>query len=168
MNSLIDLKLRFKKIIKSLEVKPWFKKNGWICSVHEFPADEPEGVTFHVFKKHWFNQDHQGIHFESFLYLDAKKSKKSYVTLHILHQDKIPGTKLNRIIISKPFVDEIKDEVDTWEGFSFRAGKYGKQPFTKLLDGSRPDYERELVKDITRMCKALGPVIDKVIKMSEV
>ena len=166
MKSLIDLRMKFKKIKTSLEAKPWFNKNGWICSVHEFPADHPEGVTFHVFKKHWFNQDNQGIHFESFMHLDDKKSKNTYVTLHILHQDKIPGTTQKRMNISKPFVDEVTEEVSSWDGFSFRAGKYGQQPFRKLLDGTSTEFECELEKEITRMCKTLGPVLDKVIKKS--
>ena len=161
MKSTIDI---FKDAEAELKSKSWFKKGCWLTSVHGFPRANPEFITFHVFKKHWFNEDNQGIHIESYLAIDPKKRKKSYVTIHILHHATIPGTKLKRTLISKAFVDEIYDEVRGWDDFEFRAGKYGVQPFTKVLDGSAEDFEKTLVKDITKICQKLGPVMDKVIK----
>jgi hypothetical protein len=154
----------FKSVQRSLEAKTWFARGKWISSCHPLPKVKPEGITFHVYKKHWFNEDKLGIHFESYLYFDLKKRKKSYVTLHVLHHDRIPHSGKKRAEISKPFVDSIIDEVSQWEGFRFRAGKYGLQPFTKNLEGSDADFRDQLEREITRLCQKLGPVMDQVIE----
>jgi len=156
---------RFKTIETSLSKKPWFKKDKWIISVHAFPNEKtPDGVTFHIFKKHWWNEDRKGIHIESYLDLNPKKQKKTYLTIHLLHSDLIPGTKLKRIAVAKPFIDEVFDEVSSWEGYDFRVGKYGQQPFTKFLDATDPKFEKNLEVEIERMCKKLGSTLDKTIK----
>lgn len=159
------LKDRFKLIETNLSKKAWFKKDKWIISVHAFPNEKnAEGVTFHIFKKHWWNEDRRGVHIESYLDLDPKKQKKTYLTIHLLHSDLIPGTKLKRIAFSKPFIDEVFEEVSSWDGYDFRVGKYGQQPFTKLLDANDPKFEKYMEIEIERMCKKLGPVLDKTIK----
>ncbi|MGZ3711163.1 MAG: hypothetical protein ACXVBE_05375 [Bdellovibrionota bacterium] len=155
---------RFKNVEKNLSVKPWFKKEGWLVSVHPFPEQSPDGITFHVFKKHWFNEGRGGIHIESYLSLDTKKQKKTYLTLHVLHHPLIPGTKIKREKISRPFVDEIYAEVKSWEGYKFRAGKYGVQPFTMNLNGQSDDFESELESEVERLCRKLGPALDRAIK----
>ena len=102
MNSVDEIKGRFKNVEKNLLKKAWFKKENWIISVHAFPNDKkPEAITLHVFKKHWWNDDRQGIHIESFLDLNEKKQKNTYVTLHLLHTALIPGTKLKRMALAK-------------------------------------------------------------------
>ncbi len=159
------IKSRFASVEKSLAKNSWFKKDKWLVSVHCFPNDvKPSAVTFHVFKKHWWNEDRQGIHIESYLDLDPKKQKKTYVTIHLLHLPKIPGTNLKRDSLSKPFVDAIYDEVKAWPGYKFRAGKYGTQPFTKSLNGCSADFESDHSKEVSRMCTKLGPELEKCIK----
>lgn len=155
---------KFKTVETKLKAQPWFKKGKWITSMHEFPSAKPEGITFHVSKKYWFNENKQGIHFESYLSLDQKKQKNSYVTLHLLHEPLIPGTKLKRTEISKPVVDTIRDKVNSWDGYTFRAGAYGVQPFVKKLDGTSKDFEKVLELEISRLCRSLGDVIDEAIK----
>lgn len=159
-----DVQKRFKKVEKILMSKPWFSAEKWIISQHPFPKNKPDGVTLHVFKKNWFNDESLGIHFESYLDLDTKKQKKTYVTLHALHYDKFPGSEIDRKKFSQPLVDEIYDEVSSWEGFNFRTGKYGLQPFTKFLDASNADFEVDLADEFERLCKILGPRIDKTLK----
>ncbi|AZZ37036.1 hypothetical protein CIK05_09605 [Bdellovibrio sp. qaytius] len=159
-----DLISRFKKVEKLLEAKPWFKNEKWIVSVHPFPPKSPEGVTLQVFKKNWFNDERQGIHFESYFDLNPKKQKKTYVTLHALHADEIPGTKISRKEFAKPLVDQIHDEVASWEGYEFRTGKYGQQPFTKFLDATDEKFETHLAKELMRLCERVGPQVDKVLK----
>lgn len=159
-----DLIARFKKVEKLLQAKPWFKKQGWIVSVHPFPPKNPEGVTLQVFKKTWFNDERQGIHFESYFDLNPKKQKKTYVTLHALHADKIPGTKISRKEFAMPLVDQIYDEVSSWEGYEFRTGKYGQQPFTKFLDATDSKVETHLAKELMRLCEHVGPTVDKILK----
>lgn len=159
-----DLQKRFIKVEKILQSKTWFSKEKWIVSLHPFPRTKPDGVTLQVFKKNWFNDEGSGIHFESFLDLNPKKQKKTYVTLHALHYDTFPGSDLSRKKFSQPLVDEIYDEVSSWEGFSFRAGKYGVQPFTKFLDASKTGFEEDLAKELERLCKVVGPEIDKTLK----
>lgn len=154
---------RFQLVEKQLKARPWFKKQGWLTSVHPFPAANPEGVTFQLFKKGWFNEGGGGIHIESYLSLDSKKQKESYLTFHVLHHAKVPGTKLKRIAIAKPFVDEIYEEVSKWQGYKFRAGKYGTQPFTRLLSTGET-FEKELTEETVRMARTLGPVMDKVLR----
>jgi hypothetical protein len=161
-----DVARKFNSIEAQLRSKSWFKKDKWIASMHGFPKTKPEFVTFHVFKNNWFNDDSQGIHIESFLAIDPKKRKKSYLTIHVLHHAKIPGTNIKRKTVAEPFVDAVFDEVKTWPGYKFRAGKYGTQPFTKLLDGTSDDFEDTLATEIERMCKYLGPQVDKAIKQA--
>lgn len=159
------LKDRFKTVEGNLSKKAWFKKDKWIISVHSFPNEKNvEGVTFHIFKKYWWNEDKKGVHIESYLDLNPKKQKKTYLTIHLLHSDLIPGSKLKRIALSKPFIDEVFDEVSSWAGYDFRVGKYGQQPFTKFLDATDPKFEKNLEIEVEKMCKKLGPVLDKTIK----
>lgn len=159
------LKDRFKIVETNLSKKAWFKKDKWIVSVHAFPNDKkPDGITFHIFKKHWWNEDKKGVHIESYLDLDLKKQKKTYLTIHLLHSPLIPGTKLKRNAFSQPFIDEIFDEVSSWNGYDFRVGKYGQQPFTKFLDATDLKFEKNLEIEVERMCNKLGPALDKAIK----
>lgn len=155
------LKDRYKNVENHLSKKGWFKKDKWIISVHAFPNEkQAEGVTFQIFKKHWWNEDRQGVHIESYLDLNPKKQKKTYLTIHMLHSDFIPGTKIKRMAFTKPVIDEIFDEVSSWEGYQFRVGKYGMQPFTLHLDATSTDFEAVLTREITRLCKSIGPVLD--------
>jgi hypothetical protein len=158
-----DLQKRFEKVEALLKDKPWFSKDKWIVSQHPFPKTKPDGVTLHVYKRHWFNNEGLGIHFESYLDLNPKKLKKTYLTLHTLHYGEIPGKSIDRKKFSKPLVDSINEEVATWNGYSFRAGKYGLQPFTRFLDASSKQFEVELVNELERLCKRVGPKIDKVL-----
>ncbi len=162
-----DVVKKFKRVEAKLKAKEWFKRDRWIASVHGFPKERPEFVTFHVFKKHWYNEDSQGIHIESYLAIDPKKRKKSSITIHVLHHAKIPGTNLKRTVIAQPFVDAVYGEVKKWEGYKFRAGKYGTQPFTKILDGTDEDFEDILLVEVQRMCLKLGPEMDKAIQQSK-
>lgn len=163
---LIEVEKIFINVGVSLKKEAWFKKGKWVVSTHPFPAKNPEAITLHVSKPHWFNDDKLGIHVETFLSLDPKKRKKSYVTVHLSHHDILPGTKLKRKVISKPIVDSIFDEVATWKGYKFRAGKYGLQPFTLVVDGAAEDFEEVVVREIGRVCKYVGPRIDKVLAAS--
>jgi hypothetical protein len=153
----------FKAVSESLVKKPWFKKGKWKVSTHTFPPKKPSFVTFHVFKDQWFNNEREGIHIESFLAFDPKSRKKSSVTIHLLHYDLVPGTKIKRREISQPIVDAIFEEVSSWDGYKFRAGKYGLQPFTKTLDGSSANFTAALVEEISRICQVIGPVVDTVL-----
>lgn len=159
-----NLQQKFKNTEELIKSKPWFTKGKWIITQHPFPKAMPEGVTLHISKKHWFNEDRQGIHIESYLDLNPKKHKKTYITLHALHYDKFPGTKISRKELTKPLVDEIYDEVTNWDGYNFRVGKYGQQPFTKFLDASSIKFSAELAWEIERLCKLLGPKIDQILK----
>jgi len=132
-------------------------------STHTVPPKNPAFVTFHVFKDHWFNDEREGIHIESFLAFDPKARKKSSVTIHRLHYDVVPGTKTKRREISESIVGAILDEVSTWDGYKFRAGKYGLQPFTKVLDGSSAKFTSTLADGVSRICKVVGPAVDKVL-----
>jgi hypothetical protein len=162
--SIKDLQKRFKKVETILKSKPWFSEEKWLIAQHPFPKMKPDGITLHVFKKNWFNEEHLGIHFESYLDLNPKKQKKTYITLHALHYDEFPDTSIERKNFSRPLVDAIYREVSEWKGYNFRAGKYGLQPFTKLLDASSGRFEANLAKEIERLCKVIGPKIDETLK----
>ena len=153
----------FERVQARLEAEPWFARERWIAASHGFPRKAPEGITFHVFKRHWYNADGLGIHIESYLAFDERKRRKSYVTIHVLHHDRIPGTDRKRSEISKPFVDSVIAEVESWEGYRARAGKYGMQPFAKVLDGRDPAFPDLLAEEVSRLCLRLGPAMDRAI-----
>jgi hypothetical protein len=161
--SIEKIESKFKSVEMSLKTKSWFKKDKWQTSVHPFPKKNPSGITFHVFKKHWFNEDSDGIHIESYLDLNPKKQKSTYLTIHLLHKDLIPGTKIKRAELTKPIVDAAYETISNCEGYKFRAGKYGQQPFTFSIDGTSADFETELENEVTRLCKIFGPLIDKTL-----
>jgi hypothetical protein len=157
--------MQFNEVMSSLIETPWFKKEKWKYSIHDYPPGKPEGVTLQVFKPGWLNDDGQGIHFESYLWLDERKRKKTYLTLHLLHHKRIPGTALPRIKLSKPFVDAVYSEVKTWKGYQFRTGKYGTQPFTLFLDGTDDDFAQDVSKELSRLCRSLGAQLDKTLRL---
>ncbi len=159
-----SLQQKFEKVQKLLQSKAWFIKGKWLVAQHPFPELKPDGVTLHVFKKNWFNDENLGIHFESYLDLNSKKQKKTYITFHALQYEYFPKTKISRKKFSQQLVDAIYDEVNNWDGYSFRAGKYGLQPFTKFLDASSLKFEEDLVREFERLCKVIGPKIDETLK----
>ncbi len=83
--------------------------------------------------------------------------------IHLCHHPIIPKTKLKRIVISKPIVDAIFEEVSSWDGYKFRAGKYGVQPFTLFADGLSEEFESVVTTELARVCRYVGPRIDKVL-----
>lgn len=50
-----------------------------------------------------------------------------------------------------------------WSGYKFRAGKYGQQPFTKFLDGTKNDFAQILEVEVARICTKLEPVLENCI-----
>ncbi|MBS2006583.1 MAG: hypothetical protein JST01_06060 [Cyanobacteria bacterium SZAS TMP-1] len=156
-------------VAETLADEPWFAKGNWHCSVHNFPPPPaaPESVTLHLSKAHWFNEEHQGIHFETFLSPQQWRTGEIPVMLHILHTPLIPGTKIKRIKLSQPFVDHCYETVSTWPDYTFRTGKYGTQPFSCKIDfklDNRSKLKSDLVREFSRMGQKLGPLMDKTLK----
>lgn len=138
----------------------------WVTSVHQFPPEpaEPEVFTLHVFRSNWFNDDRQGIHFETFMGPKEWNKKQIQIAMHIFHVENIPGTSLKRRAVAVPFVDQIYKVVSSWEGYTFRTGKYGAHPFTKHLSFEIETFEAQLSSELLRMCLELGPKMDKALK----
>lgn len=138
---------------------------AWLTSVHQYPPapSAPEVFTLHVFRPNWFNEDRQGIHFETFLGAKEWRSKQIQIAMHIFHVDNIPGTKIKRRVVAVPFVDEIYEMVSGWDGYKFRTGKYGAHPFTKLLSFEYETLESQLSSELLKLCLELGPRMDRVL-----
>jgi hypothetical protein len=155
-------------VATDLVKKSWFSKNQWICSVHNFPPPPapPESVTLHVYKPGWFNNNHQGIHFETFLSPKEWRNGQLPVMMHILHTSHIPNTKLKRIALSQHFIDQCYDLIDSWPGYVFRTGKYGTHPFTRTINFSidNPDaFTTDVASEFTLLCQNLGPIMDQTL-----
>lgn len=155
---------RFEAVRAELQAQPWFAAESWTCSVYPFTLAPPAGITLQLAKTHWFNQEHHGIHLESFLAFEASKQAHSFVTLHLLHTPTIPGTNIKRKLLAQAVVDRIRPTVADWPGYSFRAGAYGQQPFAKPLDGRSPDFAAELSHELIRLCQLVGPVVDQSLQ----
>lgn len=151
-------------VAKELSAKPWFKKGNWRFSVHHFPPApaEPESVTMHVYRSNWMNEDRQGIHFETSLSSKVWKEKKAPLMMHIFHHTHVPGTSIKRIKVSQPFIDKSFDIISSWNGYKFRAGKYGTHPFTKIIPFDE-SYSKNLCTEFERMCLSLGPLMDEAL-----
>ncbi len=155
----------FDQITELLAKKPWFKKEKWIAQPHLFEINgKAEAVSFHLFKKTWFNEDRQGIHFETFRDLRLGKDKEVVLTLHLFHTKNIPGTKLKREAVSKIFVDRSEKTIKSWNGYKFRTGKYGTQYFSKSFKVSDKDLHRSVADEFEKLCTVLGPEIDRALK----
>lgn len=154
----------FTALAQRLADTEWFRAGGWQSSVHGFPPEKPEAITFQVFQTHWFNADHHGIHFESYLAFNPAKQHKSYITLHLLHLPTLPGTAIPRKRLAEAVVDALYAEVSGWPGYTFRAGRYGQQPFVKNLNGTSPAFAAELEQELGRLCQQLGPVINAALE----
>lgn len=148
------------------------KKSGqkagrdWLTSIHQYPPEPAlmEVMTLHVYKAGWFNEDGQGIHFETFLGEKEWKQKQIQIAMHIFHCEIIPGTELKRRAVAVPFVDEIFPIVSAWDGYRFRTGKYGAHPFTKILSFKDGNLPQKLSAELVQLCAQLGPVMDNTLK----
>ena len=146
-------------LVSMLKKEPWFKKEGWVVRSGDFPPNDPDCVSINIFKKHWFEGR---IHIETYFGYRGTYLKKSYVTVHISYEPVITRTTINRIKISKPFSAKAIPIVKKWQGYTISAGKYGKQPFTfKLVAG--PDMVAIIHKEISRICRELGGIMDEAI-----
>ncbi|HEY9677894.1 MAG TPA: hypothetical protein V6C76_07780 [Drouetiella sp.] len=147
-----------------LFAQEWFA-DGWIVSVHPFPSAPatPECITLHVFRNNWFNNDRQGIHFETFIGEREWTNKKVSLAMHIFHTPFVGDTKIARRDVARPFVDQIHDTVASWPGYKFRAGKYGAHPFTKMVVLDDSLHQAELTREIARLCLHLGPEMERVL-----
>lgn len=143
---------------------PWFETE-WLFSVHPYPPApaEPECVTLHVYRPGWFNDDRQGIHFETFIGAKQWQRRELSIAMHIFHCPHIPGTSIPRRKVSRPFIDEVYDLVSSWPGYSFRAGRYGTHPFTHVLSFDVDMIEHQLEAEFSRLCLQLGPVMDRTL-----
>lgn len=160
-----EAKLLFSQVVERLSENDWFL-NDWLHSVHQFPpSPQPaECATLHVYRSDWFNDDRQGIHFESFLGPKEWKKQVIPVMMHIFHCDLIPGTNIKRRAVATPFVDEVFDKVSSWPGYVFRVGKYGAHPFTCTVEFEFATFADKLAIEFSRLCLELGPVMDKTLK----
>lgn len=155
----------FGQVAAGLAQAPWFTAENWLTSQHVFPpTGEAEGLTFQLYKPHWFNQEHHGIHLESYLAYDARKQARSFVTLHLLHTPTLPGTAIPRKRLAQAVVDALRPTLDTWPDYTFRAGAYGQQPFVRRLDGRAADFGDQLQAELARLCPLVGPVVDTALR----
>ncbi len=162
--NIVDAKKYLTAVGERLSQNAWFA-TGWLYSVHQFPAEPspPDCATLHVFKQNWFNDERQGIHFETFLGPKEWKKQVIPVMMHIFHTDLIPGTSVKRRAVATPFVDEVFDEVSSWPNYLFRVGKYGAHPFTCSVKFEFDSLAQQLENEFSRMCLELGPVMDKFL-----
>lgn len=144
----------------------WYDHKSWITSVHPFPPKpaDPEVFTLHVYRSNWFNESRQGIHFETFMGSKEWKKQQIQIAMHIFHIENIPGTSLKRRAVAVPFVDEIYELVSSWDGYTFRTGKYGAHPFTKHLLFEIETFETQLSSELLKLCLELGPKMDETLK----
>lgn len=155
----------YNQLEQQLRALPWFNTGQWLTSSHVFPPPPAvaDGMTFQLYKPHWFNEEHHGIHFETFLDFRPQKQKHTTVTLHLLHLPSVPGTTIKRREIALRVVDRIRPVVESWPDYQFRAGAYGQQPFARTLMGQGEQLQAELLTEFTRMATSIGPVIDEVL-----
>lgn len=155
----------FASVAAALSNETWYRLQNWEHSQHIFPPHGlAEGITFQLSKPHWYNQDRQGIHLESFLDFRPAKQKKTVLTLHLLHLPVIPGTALKRKVLAKQVVDALRPEIENWQGYIFRTGSYGQQPFSLHLDATAPEFEQVLVQEFARLAQFVGPHIDRALQ----
>lgn len=151
-------------VADAIQLEPWFS-DEWKVSVHNYPPEPAtaESVSMHLFKVNWFNADRQGIHFET--HLSAKEWSRQSVPLmlHMFHTPTIPGTTIKRIQLSKPVVDATFDTISDWNGYKFRVGKYGTQPFSCEIKFDADDLTRTMLPEIRRLVQTLTPEIDKTL-----
>ncbi len=150
-----------------LSEEDWFARD-WLYTVHcyPYPPLAPESVTLHVFRPHWFNQDKQGIHVETSLGVKQWKTGELPIALHIFHTTEIPGTRIKRKAVTKPFIDSCHETIAGWPGYEFRTGLYGCQPFTKMLAFDFDHFDSVVASEISRLCLELGPALDTALSIA--
>lgn len=150
------------ELVKNLERHPWFA-DGWLAGIHPFPESpaDPEVLTLHVFRTSWLNEDHKGVHFETFLGPRELKKKQATLALHMFHHVYVPGTRVKPSKLSKAVIEVTYKKISSWKGYKFKTGLYGTQPFKLILDMSSDRFVEVFAKELERLCLELGPVIDE-------
>lgn len=166
-SELVQERAILEELVKNLERHPWFS-DGWLARIHPFPDGPaaPEVLTLHVFRTSWLNEDHKGVHFETFLGPRELKKKQATLALHMFHHDYIPGTRVKPSKLSKAVIEATYKKISRWKGYRFKIGLYGTQPFKLTLDMSSNRFEEVFAKELERLCLELGPVIDE--KLAEI
>jgi hypothetical protein len=86
-----DYRQQITAAIDQIRKQSWFA-DGWTLRLTEPENGGSEWVGVQLSKKHWFNDDGMGIHFETWTGAKEIAAGKLPFVLHILHQSKFPGT----------------------------------------------------------------------------
>lgn len=76
----------FMKTYRRLARERWFKDEGWTA----FIAHYREGIFMQVYKLHWYNHEHEGIHLELALNAELLERREGNLQLHVTHRHMLP------------------------------------------------------------------------------
>lgn len=148
---------QFETAIHLISQQSWFKNGNW--TIQESNGETWQGLQ--LSKTNWFNDDGNGIHFETWLSDDVVREGLLRFQAHVMHAGMtFPGTDIKASALSKPVVARHKGLIQSW-GFNVQAA-----PGMTLLAGQVPFTADTLTEVIINQCQQfslLGDTIDEVL-----
>ena len=126
----------FDKLIEKIKNSEWFTSEWDIYR---------NGNYIHVFKKNWLDENHKGVHFETY----AKEDSNEFPV--VLHAE---GDVPNR----DEFVQKVLEEVRDKEGFEFGVNNY------TIMQKIIPVNKESFVEEVLKTLEELQFVVDVVDK----
>lgn len=137
----------------------WFE-NGWTLRPTGPDSGGSEWVGLQLSKKHWFNEDGMGIHFETWITEKEARTKMLPFELHIMHRSQFPGTDKSAAEFTRRWhtLDGPKRTISNWADYKFGRAKplKGKVSFSP---GAIPDV---VATEFDRF-HVIGADIDRVL-----
>lgn len=144
----------FMKTYRRLARERWFKDEGWTA----FIAHYREGIFMQIYKLHWYNHEHEGIHLELALNADLLARREANLQLHVTHKNLLPNrTRFNEA--TAPAMRKLIE--DLGEPFQFREDRLSERVSVNFRFG-RSNFAEKAAGCSVKL-RPLGDIIDDAL-----
>lgn len=145
---------QFMKTYRRLAREKWFRDEGWTA----FIAHYREGIFMQLYKLHWYNQEHEGIHLELALNARLLQRKEANLQLHVTHRNLLPDrARFNEV--TAPAMRKLIEDLE--EPFQFRQDRLSERVNVNFTF-SRSNFAEKAADCIGKL-RPLGDIVDDAL-----
>lgn len=138
--------LFFKNIESKIKSLKWFNSNWEIYN---------RGDYFQLYKKNWYNDNQNGIHFETYIESYQIKQKKFPICMHV--ENDCPS----QLKFIKMFLDIESKRIKSWKGYETKGSIYNI--CNKYINLNCKNLENIIIEEFNRL-QSFEETIDKILE----